>query len=173
MTLTYKDEINWGLAMFPGDGNCGPPNNIIAPAPGQEDLVSSTVANTLPAGFTPIDGAIQAVQTGGYLDDPATRDYMLFISDGAETCNGAQATTTQRIADMYAAGIGTFVVGFGGGVDPNSLNQFANAGGYPNTAGGTSYYQADSARSSRRWRRSSGRWSVATSRCSRRRPIPQ
>ena len=46
---------------------------------------------------------------------------------------------------MLASGVATFVVGFGGGVDPNQLNVFADAGGVPRNDPTTRYYQADDA----------------------------
>lgn len=148
MTVTYATDINWGLAMFPGpnilDG-CALPMNVIAPAAGNGPAVSSAVMAALPGGFTPIYGALNYVQTQGYLDDPMLRDYLLFISDGGETCGGDNAASEQIIANLAAMGIPTFVVGFGSGVDPAVLNRFALAGGVPNTSGGTDYFQADSA----------------------------
>jgi hypothetical protein len=145
MTVTYATEILWGLALFPGNGDCGAPVNMIAPAAGNASNVSSRVSMTLPAGFTPINAAIGAVQASGYLEDPDRKNFLLLISDGGETCMGDNADTAQRIADMHAAGISTFVVGFGGGIDPTVLNDFAQKGGVPNTGGSTSFFQADSA----------------------------
>jgi hypothetical protein len=146
MTIKYRDTIYWGLAMFPGDGNCGPPQNAIVPGPGNADMVSSRVAATTPMGRTPINAAIAYVQSSGYLMDPSRKNYLLLLSDGGESCNGDNANTTQRVKDMAGQGINTFVVGFGGAVDATTLNDFAVAGGVPNTAvAGTSYYQADSA----------------------------
>jgi hypothetical protein len=145
MTVSYRDDLYWGLAMFPGDGACGAPASVLAPAPGNADMVSNTVAATFPAGTTPINAAIASVQSSMVLTDAARKNYLLLLSDGAETCGGDNANTTQRIADMAAIGIGTFVVGFGGGVDATVLDNFAVAGGMPNTASATKYFQADSA----------------------------
>lgn len=145
MTVSYRDDIYWGLAMFPGDGNCGAPANVLAPAAGNADTVSSTVAATLPAGSTPINAAVASVQSSGMLVDPTRKNFMLFVSDGGERCGGDNANTTQRIGELAAMGIGTFVVGFGGAVDATVLDGFATAGGVPNTVGTTKYFQADSA----------------------------
>jgi hypothetical protein len=157
MTIKYRDSIYWGLAMFPGDGACGPPTNVIVPGAGKADMVSSTVAATMPqrAAFTPLNTAIMDVQSSNYLADKSRKNYMLLLSDGGEDCTldsdltgftATNADSAQRIKDMAAQGISTFVVGFGGAVDASTLNDFANAGGVPNTAtAGTSYFQADSA----------------------------
>jgi hypothetical protein len=145
MTVTYRTQIDWGLAMFPGDGNCGAPMNVIAPAAGNADMLSSTVAATAAAGNTPINAAVSSVQSSGVLTDATRKNFLLLLSDGGESCKGDNADTTQRIADMAAMGIGTFVVGFGGGVDAAVLDNFATAGGMPNASGTTKYYQADSA----------------------------
>jgi hypothetical protein len=145
MTVSYRDDIYWGLAMFPGDGACGAPAGMLAPAAGNATMVSSTVASTLPAGTTPINAAIASVQASGVLVDATRKNYLLLLSDGGETCGGDNANTTQRIAEMAAMGIGTFVVGFGGAVDAAVLDGFATAGGVPNTIGATKYYLADCA----------------------------
>ena len=47
------------------------------------------------------------------------------------------------VAVMFAAGIPTFVVGFGAEVDTNALEALALAGGVPNPDPVSSYYQAD------------------------------
>jgi hypothetical protein len=158
ITSKYHDTIRWGLAMFPGDGACGAPVNVIAPAPNMADMVANTATMALPisAARTPINAAVASIQSANYLVDPARKNYMLLVSDGGESCgtnngngNGntvANTNTTQLIKDMAAQGISTFVVGFGGAVDAPTLNDFANAGGMPTTTtAGTSYYQADSA----------------------------
>jgi hypothetical protein len=150
MTTSYRDAIYWGLAEFPGSAanGCGTPDSAIAPGPGNADTVSSQIMNTAPGGFTPINASIKYVKDSTLLSDPTRGNYLLLITDGSETCNedqGANEATTQRISDMAAIGTKTFVVGFGGGVDADALNDFANAGGVPNTSGSSSYYQADSA----------------------------
>lgn len=145
MTVRYRDDIYWGLASFPGDGECGPPASVLAPAAGNAETVSSQVAATAPAGRTPINAAIAHIQASGVLADPARKNYLLLLSDGAESCNGDNANSAQRIGEMAAMGISSFVVGFGGGVDAPALESFAVAGGVPNTNGSSSYYQADSA----------------------------
>lgn len=71
----------------------------------------------------------------------------MLVSDGAQSgCNsgGGDNGTEQAIADLNAAGVTTFVVGFGSGTDASALNDFAVAGGAP-LAGTTKYYQADTA----------------------------
>ena len=145
MTLRYRNDIYWGLARFPGDGACGPPVSPLAPGAGNADMVSSLIAGTAPAGTTPINVSIASIQGSGLLMDPTRKNYLLLLSDGAESCGGDNADTTQRIADMAAMGINTFVVGFGGATDSATLDAFAIAGGVPNMGGGSSYYQADSA----------------------------
>lgn len=149
LTTTYQGRVNWGLATFPSDGNCGPPAapGWIPPGPGQEGVVSLATNELLAAGNTPINASIAAIQGSGLLSDPTRPNYLLFISDGAETCGGNNANTASRIGQMFTAGIGTFVVGFGSGVDQTSLNAFAIAGGYPNPGIGNSYFAADNATS--------------------------
>jgi hypothetical protein len=77
------------------------------------------------------------------LADPTRDNFAVLLTDGKQSnnCNnGSDAGTLAAITAMQAAGVSTFVVGFGDGVDPASLDAFANAGGVPNS--GPAFYDA-------------------------------
>jgi hypothetical protein len=96
---------------------------------------------------TNIDTAMEQVSLQAELTDPDRPNYALLITDGKQAgCNaaGGDNGTEMILAAMHTAGISTFVVGFGGGVDPAQLDDFATAGGVP-LAGTPKYYQANDA----------------------------
>ncbi|MBW2452963.1 MAG: VWA domain-containing protein [Deltaproteobacteria bacterium] len=158
MTVAFQTKIRFGLILFPdtSGGNCGQDQPAVPVGPNNEATIQSLLTAALnqndpnfPDGpcVTNIDTAMQqASQEPAFLD--TTRDsYALLITDGKQAgCSaaGGDAGTTQIITDMDAANVSTFVVGFGGAVDPAQLDIWAQAGG---VAQATSpyYYQADSA----------------------------
>lgn len=149
MLNTFSGRIRWGAAFFPSDGACGAPTNVIPPGANNEIPVELGVQVVSADGATPINASINQIQAANYLRDPNHPNYLLLISDGGETCEGqtprdmVNQDTRNRIGQMFSRdNIGTFVVGFGNGVDVNWLNQFANAGGYPNTAPGSNAFYA-------------------------------
>ncbi|MCA9519472.1 MAG: VWA domain-containing protein [Myxococcales bacterium] len=71
------------------------------------------------------------------------RPFLLLITDGYETCR-----TNQDVLDAMtyaaAAGIKSFVLGFGGETDEDLMNQLAVIGGFVNPDGGdTKFFKAD------------------------------
>jgi hypothetical protein len=156
MTTDYVGQIRFGLILFPdtvtpqcqqdvpaaavGDGNESAIQTLLTAA------LDTTDAN-YPDGpcVTNIDTAMEQAALEPAFSDMGRDSYALLITDGKQAgCNaaGGDNGTTQILTDMAAAGVPTFVVGFGGGVDPAQLDIFAVAGGVPQ-AGMPSYYQAD------------------------------
>ena len=70
------------------------------------------------------------------------------LNGGCDTAGGDKGTT-QIITAMANKGIGTFVIGFGKGVDAKQLNIFAAAGGVPkkDPQDPNKFYKADDAKS--------------------------
>lgn len=85
-----SDELNAGLMLFPGDGNCGvnaTPEVPVAPLSTSRAMISSTLAGTGPGGNTPAFAALLAGYD--YLDTltgPGQRGIVL-VSDGGESCD--------------------------------------------------------------------------------------
>lgn len=156
---SYPDDIRWGLTLFPDTSNqtCGQDAIPFPVADHQATAIDTLLQGALsssdplfPDGpcVTNIDTAIQQAATDPGLADPARKSFVMLVSDGAQSAGcdlgGSDAGTEQAIAELAAAGVTTFVVGFGSATDAAALDAFAIAGGAP-LAGATKYYQADTA----------------------------
>ena len=155
LTTSYAGKIRFGLAMFPDlvAPSCGQDAIPIPVAPGNEaaiqSMLNAALANAdpyFPDGpcVTNIDTAMQQAAGEPAFTDTTRSSYALLITDGKQAgCSaaGGDAGTTQIITDMATAGVSTFVVGFGAGVDPAQMDVFAEGGGVA-SAGGTKYYEA-------------------------------
>lgn len=157
LTTVYAGQLRFGLIMFPdeGGGNCAQDDPIyVNIADDNETAVVDAVTLTDPDGpcVTNIDTAMEQVSADpafdGTPDPTGRRGFALLITDGRQSSscggNGGDAITVTNIEALYQAGYPTYVVGFGGGVSPDDLNDFAVAGGVPR-AGDPMYYQADTA----------------------------
>jgi len=167
LTSVYDDQMFFGLALFPDTegANCeqeAPPTvalgvdkemeiqNVLLGARVVGDVIGPEYDSLHPGSpcVTNIDTAIlQASQQTAFAvgDRP---NYVLLITDGKQAVcpqNMGDPYTLQLIKDMAAMGTHTFIVGFGGGVDPAQLNEFAVAGREPRNDPDTWYYQADDA----------------------------
>jgi hypothetical protein len=157
LTTTYTGKVRWGLGLFPDTltPNCqqGPPalpvgDNNEAPI---QTLLNNALAKAdpnFPDGpcVTNIDTAMKQASEEPAFADPSRPSYVLLITDGNQAgCSaaGGDAGTTQIITDLLSAGVPTFVIGFGKGIDPVQMNVFADAGGVPNNDPTTRYYKAD------------------------------
>ncbi len=156
LTTDYQGRLRFGLAMFPDeDGErCDQDGPIyVQVGDDNEGPVMDAVTATQPDGpcVTNIDTAIGQVSADPAFPataDPTRRSFVLLITDGKQSgsCGGIDrdVDTEALIAELAGQGYPTYVVGFGSGVRPASLEMFALAGGVPR-AGGVVYYQADTA----------------------------
>jgi MYXO-CTERM domain-containing protein len=106
--------------------------------PNTAGAITSTLNSTYPKGDTPI--ALSLDEARVYLSQiySGKPQYVVLITDGKETCQPASVNSPPAAASkLLQNGVKTYVVGFGAGVDPASLNGTAQSGGT-----GT-YYQAD------------------------------
>jgi MYXO-CTERM domain-containing protein len=158
LTTKYAGMVNLGLIMFPDQTGmaCVQDGHIaLNVGPSNEDALVSRVTGTKPNGpcVTPIKPGVDQVST-----DPAfaaaytgvgPRSFVLFISDGEQTCGGNNSMIAGSFAALYAKGFPSYIVGFGGAVSPAALDQYATAGGVPRLlsgdGGGPLYYRADDA----------------------------
>jgi hypothetical protein len=163
VTTKYMGQLDFGLIMFPDQTgmNCLQDGPIyVNVAPGNESKVVSTVMSTSPTGpcVTDIKPAVDQVSTdpafGGLDGGVGPRSFVLFISDGMQTCGGNANMIAASFQQLYDNGHPSYIVGFGDGVAPAALDQFAMAGGVPRKVdrdagtpdgGGRLYYQADDA----------------------------
>jgi hypothetical protein len=114
--------------------SCQPAEVLVPPATGTGATITTILdPSTLRLCVsTPIALALGTAQTElASIAKPGVGQYVLLVTDGAETCSGDVVAATQTLA---AAGVKTFVVGFGSadagaaGVDVKLLNQAACAG---------------------------------------------
>lgn len=152
MTTDFAGQIRFGLTLFPDriTPNCQQDAIPIPVAPGNEMAIQTLMTNALQKADTnfPDGPCVTNIQTGMQqaTTEPAFLDterdsYAVLITDGKETC-GSDATTEKIIKDLHdMAGVPTFVIGFGAGVDPAQMDKFAVAGGVP-SSGATKYYDA-------------------------------
>lgn len=157
MTTTYQNKIRFGLALFPDrvTPNCAQDAIPVPIDGGNEPRIRALLNGSLDAGTTwyPDGPCVTNIDTGmaQAASDPALRElnrksYVLLITDGQQAgcalAGGDPGTTGIIRALRVDAGVSTFVVGFGGGVDPAQMNIFADEGGVPASDGGTRYYNA-------------------------------
>lgn len=139
ITMQYDSSIRFGLSMFSTTTHCDPGANAVPVG----DNTASAIATALPGNAngdgTPIGGALDLALHEPSLKDPTRANFVLLATDGEENCGGDPVSEVTQLA---AAGVKTYVVGFGGQVDKNMLNAMATAGGTARP-GMTQYYQAD------------------------------
>ena len=142
----YADDLAVGAKFFatPGWGSCGVSATMDAAIGSTHPQLIAALNATNASGATPMGAGLANV--GAIYSDPTTHDasqprYVMLITDGMETCSG---DPTAAVATLAAAGVETFVVGFGSGVDGDVLNAMAVEGGH-GLGGATEYYNASNA----------------------------
>lgn len=160
LMTNYQGQFRFGLTGFPDldQDACNQTAIPFSPAPDQETAIGGMLFNSLnftdpvfpkgPVCTTNIDTAILQAKQEPQLYDPERDNYVMLVTDGAQspTCNaaGGDAGTQQMIAEMFAAKVKTYVIGFAGGqgLDVEALNAFADAGGTPVMNDLIHYYDA-------------------------------
>jgi hypothetical protein len=157
LTTDFAGKIRFGLTMFPDleGGNCGQGAIPIPVGVGNEkaiqDLLTASLVNAdpyFPNGpcVTNIDTAIDQASKEPALADALRDSFLVLISDGKQSAdcggNAGDTKTEQYIGDLFnTKGVPTFVIGFDVDIDATQMNEFAVAGGVPNS-GMTKYYNA-------------------------------
>lgn len=152
-------NIRFGLLLFPSDNACAVND---APDVGVDlynaDAIEQALNSTSPNGSTPAHFALQTALD--YYESIPPNDagqYVLFATDGIPNCGGnppsdeveTKQETLDAVEALAAAGYHTFVLGFGGflALDPDLLNQCAQAGQEPRPGGPPYFYHAEDAAS--------------------------
>lgn len=169
VVMSNDTLVNWGLKFFSDDDQhpCDATGAPVVPiGTGNYGPISTAIDGTGPGGNTPTRDAVTtgAMYLAGVKD--SNNKYILLATDGLPNCptgcatmsnpndmcsrtdnSGEDQAATQAIGDalnMY--GIKTFVIGVGDvSTAQNTLNNFAMAGGLPQTGAGTAYYAATDA----------------------------
>jgi hypothetical protein len=152
-----ESNIRFGLTVFPTDEDCAvDPGARVEIALDNAQPINGYLDSTGPGGNTPAHFALQEA-LAYYATIPVNPEgrYVLFATDGIPNCGGdppnvdieTNAETVAAVEDLAAADIHTFVLGFGGlfGLDPETLNDAAQAGLEPRPNGPPYFYHADDA----------------------------
>ena len=158
LTTDYAGQIRFGLTLFPDviPPKCLQASVPIPVGPGNEPSIQGLLQASLspsdlnyPDGpcITNIDTAMAQAAAEPAVSQTDRPSFVLLITDGKQyDCNdaGGDAGTMAIITDLQASrGVPTFVVGFGGEVDPAQLDLFAEAGGLPSPDPQASFYRAE------------------------------
>ena len=126
-------SLRFGLQVLPAIGGAECSTQLVVPLGlGNGHAIQSALGAMSPQldYGTPIGDAFAAVKTTlAASKQNGRKQYVLLITDGGECCSCG--TTDNDIAlaqQLHAAGVETFVVGFGGDDDPVLLNNLACAG---------------------------------------------
>ena len=159
LTTDYKDQIRFGLSMFPDlqGESCLQDGPIAVPVgPAKEAAIQDVLTQALnvnhkffPDGpcVTNIDTAMSQAALEPAFAVKDRQSFALLVTDGKQSgsCGGdaKDPETESIIGGMQAQDIGTFVVGFGAATDFTQMDKFAVAGGHPNPDPARDYYLAE------------------------------
>jgi hypothetical protein len=135
VTAAYQDDVYFGLMLSPGmdqacdqGADCTEGSVFVDPAPGTADEINAFLGGADTCSFgTPIAENLDSLPPYPGLEDPDRPNYILLVTDGLATCEDP-VPSVMALRDEDPE-IKTFVVGFGDGVDPQQLEDMANAGG--------------------------------------------
>ncbi len=160
ITNTYQTNIRFGLTAFPNDADiCGVTAGAdVNIALSNAGAVNGWMSSNSPNGNTPAHLGLQNAASiySGVAPNPAGQ-YVLFATDGIPNCagtppvpdDGSNTETLAAVQTLASQGIHTFVLGFGSlfGLDPDLLNDAAQAGLEPAPGGPPYFYHANDASS--------------------------
>ena len=159
MTSPAAADIEWGMGVFPTDGNCGLDGTVIAPVPTASSAsVDAYFGGNSPNGNTPLAFALErfTTETEAGLYDTAYHNALLVVSDGIDTCYddcatrclgsptpfvcmfecaaSSDALVTESLVNSTLTlrdtrQVRTFVIGFGDGASDTQLTAIAVNGG--------------------------------------------
>lgn len=147
MVGDFDNQIEFGLDLFNiserEQDSCEVGIEVgVDAAFGNGQTILDTLADTGPGSATPLLLEMQNFLEASYapaFSAAGANKYLVIVSDGQDTCGqegvydrngGANAQELgDAAADLAGRGIGTIVVGFGDGADPDQLNAIAENGG--------------------------------------------
>jgi len=152
-TSEFAQRVSFGLEVFPRDPGvedyCAPISEVVSGAPkwstgcregtllvapcplaGADIGEALDINKTTLCGDTPMGAALDtAREVLAAMRDPYQEQYVLFVTDGADTCR-AHRPAVDAARQLAGEGVGIYVAGFAGGdVDPHELTQLSCAGG--------------------------------------------
>jgi hypothetical protein len=136
LTSSFDAAVDFGLLMFPSDdGECSPGRVDVPLARDNGGAIMDALGDAPPyAGFwTPMASSMRVAADYAPLRAADRRSFVVLITDGWEWCDPYDSETrfapVEAVAGLNAAGITTYVIGFGGSVDPLTLNRAAFTAG--------------------------------------------
>lgn len=130
---TYQAKAEFGLMTYPQPNQCGPGGLDVAPALNNKAAILGELTTPPPTSgnYTPMAQTLEvAAQLPALQSAPGPR-HLVLITDGWQYCVPYDSTTrfdgTAAVESLKAAGITTWIVGFGAEVDAAALNKMAVA----------------------------------------------
>jgi MYXO-CTERM domain-containing protein len=158
---TYDKKAEFGLMTFPQPNQCSPGAVNVPPALNSRGDILAALATPPPTAgnWTPMAQTLEAAATEPLLVGAPGARHAILISDGWQWCSPYDPATrfdgVPAVAQLNAAGVTTWIVGFGDAVDAAALNLMAVEAGTAKPGCDPSntlptdtdhcYYQADSA----------------------------
>jgi uncharacterized protein (TIGR03382 family) len=131
---TYGDTIDFGLMLFPDPSQCSPGSVKVDVGPATAGAITAALATPPPdaGNYTPMAESLDEALAYLPLHDPNQRNYVLLVTDGWQWCDpydaGTRFDAVTSVENLAAAGIDTFVLGFGASVDVLNNNRMAAQG---------------------------------------------
>jgi MYXO-CTERM domain-containing protein len=126
-----QDQAEVGLMTFPRPDRCGPGGLDVAPALNTRTSIMNALATPPPDSgfFTPMAQTLEQAALEPTLVTSDAPRYVVLISDGWQWCSPYDPATrydgVNAVGSLNAAGVTTYVVGFGGATDASALNLMA------------------------------------------------
>lgn len=145
--------LRFGLATFPGAlDECAEPDLRLPMGDHTTAEIQSSYGSITPNGNTPMQLALKTTRTNNWYSvatdpyDAQRKKAVVLVTDGQPNCGTGGGPVATEAGLIYAGGVPVYVVGFGAGVNPDTLNSVAQAGGTdnPNDAANR-YFQANNA----------------------------
>ena len=129
----YETQAEFGLMTFPQPNACGPGALDVAPAKNNRSAILGALGTAPPTSgnYTPMAESLEAAGNEPSLNATGGARHVILITDGWQYCVPYDSATrfdgTPAVETLTAAGITTWVVGFGAEVDAQALNRMAVA----------------------------------------------
>lgn len=129
----YEAKAEFGLMTFPQPSQCGPGALDVTPALNAKASITGALGAPPPTSgnYTPMAQTLEVAAELGTMQSAPGERHVILITDGWQYCSPYDPTTrfngTAAIDKLNAAGIKTWIVGFGAEVDPIALNRMAVA----------------------------------------------
>jgi hypothetical protein len=145
--------MRFGLMVFPNhlSNGCATGENVVAcsfyTASAINTALGGSTYDPVSSATTPIGESIAAAGNQASMNDATRKRFVILLTDGQPNCDTGTAGSSEgyahdEVAKLLTKGVKTFVIGFGSGVDPTTLNDLATAGGTARS-GTEKYYVAN------------------------------